>query len=87
MDFANIPIPVQNARFNELADIMDIIMKAIAMESNMPQIPDKIIVYGDRSQNASTQVEFPLCTLSDTKEHNRYARTTSPMIIGCLRRK
>jgi hypothetical protein len=32
-------------------------MKSIAIESNIPQIPEMIIVKGDRSQRNSTQFD------------------------------
>jgi hypothetical protein len=41
------------------------------MESNMPQIPERIIVKGENSQNDNTQNPPSPGFLDDTYEYNR----------------
>lgn len=63
-------------------------MKDMAMESNIPQIPERIMVNGDKSQNLRAQMEalWPVL-LEETDGYRRYATAKSPRIIGCLSRK
>jgi hypothetical protein len=63
-------------------------MKDMAIESNIPQIPDKIIVNGEKSQKHRAQMGTScLAVLEEIYENRRYAKPRSPRIIGCLRRK
>jgi len=45
--------------------------KQIAIESNMPQIPEMIIVKGENNQNESTQNPAEPGFLDDTYEYSR----------------
>ena len=62
-------------------------MKQIAMPSNMPHMPEMIIVKGENSHRESTQKEAEPGFLWYTYENIRYARATSPKITGCFKRK
>jgi hypothetical protein len=63
-------------------------MKHIESESNIPQIPERIIVKGDRAQKRAAQSEGPFPDVREEMyEYRRYAKNMSPAIIGCLSRK
>jgi hypothetical protein len=87
-DFANILRPDQKPRFVKFAVIIEIMMKDMAIGSNIPQIPERIIVNGEKSQKHSAQTRA-LCStvLEEIYENSRYARARSPIITGCFRRK
>jgi hypothetical protein len=58
IDLANVPKPAQNALFKWRVVMMEIITNAMARESNIPQIPDRIMVNGQSIQKRKTQTEL-----------------------------
>jgi hypothetical protein len=87
IDLANIASPVQILFLIWQLDIIERRTKDIASESNIPQIPERIIVKGENNQNERTQRAIGPSFLDDTYWYSRYARPTSPKITGCFKRK
>ena len=66
IDFAKVANPDHTPLLTELADIIEITTNAIASESNIPQIPERITVNGDSNQNRRTHIDLPVGSLADT---------------------
>jgi len=70
-DLTKIARPVQKALLTWPIEDTEIIRKQIAIESNMPHIPEMIIVKGENNQNESTQNPAEPGFLDDTYEYSR----------------
>src|SRR5208282_1710995 len=70
-DLTKIARPVQKALLTWPIEDTEIIRKQIAIESNVPHIPEMIIVKGENNQNESTQNPAEPGFLDDTYEYSR----------------
>ncbi len=56
-DLVRMLMPTQKLLFAKLLVIIEIKMKHMLSESNIPQIPETIIVKGDSAQKRTAQIE------------------------------